>query len=129
MRFEAQSKAGQIPRFRGVRARDHGGTRKQEEKSARARNTISFPFLSSIRALLLFSCLLLLAVPALAEGPSWWQARGVLDTNTAITNDFAPLLTGQLKWFATNAYDELEANLTGGAGSDLSDVLSQWLPD
>jgi hypothetical protein len=51
-----------------------------------------------------------------ATGPSWWVARGVLNTNV-VPNDFAAINQGQLKWIATNAAAELEAQLPGGAGS------------
>lgn len=51
--------------------------------------------------------------------PAWWSALGVLDTNRTV-NDYAPALAGQLKWMATKAYDELQTNLPGGAGSGVA---------
>jgi len=51
--------------------------------------------------------------------PEWWVSRGVIDTSSAITNDYMVANAGQLKWLATNACDELEEKLSGGAGSNL----------
>ena len=70
--------------------------------------------------------LLLALLPALvpaADGPDWWVERGMIDTN-ATPNDYAAVNLGQLKWFATNAYDELEANLSGGAGTNIEALVS-----
>ena len=55
------------------------------------------------------------SVLTLAESPSWWTTRGVINTNWPV-NDYAPVLAGQLKWMATNAVAELET-LPGGAGT------------
>lgn len=67
--------------------------------------------------------ILLIAVTAsaasAADYPSWWTNRSVLNTNLT-AYDYAPATAGQLKWFATNAYDELEAHLPGGAGTNLA---------
>jgi hypothetical protein len=49
--------------------------------------------------------------------PDWWVSRHVLLSH-APTNDFAPVLQGQVRWLATNAICEMEANLPGGAGVD-----------
>ncbi|OVE76011.1 hypothetical protein BVX97_02565 [bacterium E08(2017)] len=76
-------------------------------------------------------CLLIvagLAFAVRADYPQWWQARGVID-QAATTNDYAPAVMGQLKWMASNAQDELEANLEGGAGTAIPSVLGTWLPD
>ncbi len=55
--------------------------------------------------------------PARAAGyPAWWTNRQVV-VSTSATNDYFAANLGQLKWFATNACDELEANLPGGAGA------------
>ncbi len=55
--------------------------------------------------------------PARAAGyPAWWTNRQVV-VSTSATNDYFAANLGQLKWFATNACDELEANLPGGAGT------------
>ena len=49
-----------------------------------------------------------------ADAPSWWQTRGVLQTN-ATPNDYAALNAGQLKQFGFAAWQELET-LPSGAG-------------
>ena len=58
-----------------------------------------------------------------SDYPSWWTNRNVI-INTASTNDWAAANLGQLKWFATNAYDELESKLPGGAGTNISVMVS-----
>ena len=50
--------------------------------------------------------------------PSWWLSRGVVNTNVTVTNDYAAANAGQVKWVASNACDELQANLPGGAGTN-----------
>ena len=57
-----------------------------------------------------------------ADYPSWWLSRSVIDTSTT-TNDFALVNQGQLKWIASNAYDELQSELSGGAGTNLAAVV------
>ena len=72
---------------------------------------------AGIRAFALMS----LPVLCLADpGPSWWT--NVLD-DASEPADYSPALLGQLKWFATNAYDDLEANLAGGAGTNIEDMV------
>jgi pimeloyl-ACP methyl ester carboxylesterase len=58
--------------------------------------------------------LLLVTNVTAAEAPTWWQTRGVLQTN-ATPNDYAALNVGQLKQIAFSAWQELES-LPGGAG-------------
>jgi hypothetical protein len=58
--------------------------------------------------------LLLVANVSAADAPSWWQTRGVIQTN-AVPNDYAALNVGQLKQIGFAAWQELEA-LPGGAG-------------
>ncbi|OVE75448.1 hypothetical protein BVX97_04530 [bacterium E08(2017)] len=60
-----------------------------------------------------------------ANTPSWWHDRNVIQSGGP-TNDYAPLVQGQLKWMATNAYDEMEANIYGGAGAAVSSTLAPW---
>ena len=62
-----------------------------------------------------------LTAAAIAQGPQWWT-NGVLD-DMAVTNDYAPANAGQLKNMAWQAYREMQANLPGGAGSDVSNVV------
>lgn len=61
-----------------------------------------------------------------ATYPTWWVARGVVSTNNVVTNDFAAVNQGQLKWMASNACEELEATLPGGAGSNVWDLISTF---
>jgi hypothetical protein len=63
---------------------------------------------------------LLLSGFALAD-PAWWSERGVTDGGTEA--DYAPALLGQLKWMATNAYDEMEENLPRGAGTEIEELV------
>lgn len=58
--------------------------------------------------------------------PAWWSSRDVTDSSTV--SDYAPLLLGQLKWMATNAYDEIEVGIPGGAGSDLDTFIGDLSP-
>ena len=58
-----------------------------------------------------------------ADYPSWWTNRNVI-ISTSSTNDWAAVNLGQLKWFATNAYDELEANLSGGSGTNIASMIA-----
>jgi len=64
--------------------------------------------------------LLAFSAYAQAPGPAWWFARGVVNTNLH-PNDYAPVNGGQLKWMATNAYDEMNAYF--GAGSNVAAVV------
>jgi len=73
------------------------------------------------------SFFLLLFLPAtlsFAQNPSWWTNRNVLTTNT--TNDYAAVNAGQVKWFATNAYAQMEAALPGGAGTAVANVITNF---
>ena len=54
-----------------------------------------------------------------SQYPQWWIDRGVIKTNAAVTNDYAGVVAGQLKNFATKAADELESKLPGGAGTNV----------
>lgn len=58
--------------------------------------------------------------------PGWWQTRGVVYTNSSWTNDYAAANQGQVKWIATNAFDELNAHLPGGAGSAVLDTIKNF---
>ena len=67
-----------------------------------------------------------------AEVPQWWIARGVVDTNAA-SNDYAPVNQGQVKYVATQAYLELNQNLTNDCSAISNLVFSfsntnNWLP-
>lgn len=73
--------------------------------------------------------LLVLVAPLVAISstnyPAWWNNRNVINTN-AIPNDYAPATAGQLKWMVGKAYDELQTNLPGGAGTGIAAVVSSF---
>lgn len=67
--------------------------------------------------------LVIMASIAVAGTPSWWISRGVIDPDIA-TNDYAAANSGQLKWFAEKAYEELVENLRGDVGTNLAAVIA-----
>ncbi len=71
--------------------------------------------------------LLLVFVPLFlaANYPQWWIDRGVV-VSGVVTNDYGPVNQGQLKWIATKGYEELQANLPGGAGSNLTVLIQSF---
>ncbi len=72
------------------------------------------------------ACLLLVA-SLRAQVPDWWLERGLVSTNAPVeTNDFATAKLGQLKHAASLAAAELEANLPGGAESNILDMVAAW---
>jgi hypothetical protein len=68
-------------------------------------------------------CMWLAAVHA--GSPGWWTTRGVLNTN-ASSNDFAAVNQGQVKHIAYQAYLEMEQNLPGGAGSNVTSLVNSF---
>ncbi len=71
--------------------------------------------------------------------PDWWFSRAVIPRKNPATTtpswaggdyrtseDYAVLNQGQLKALATAAYDELEANLSGGAGTAIAMLVKGW---
>ena len=59
--------------------------------------------------------------------PAWWtNANHSVITNVVATNDYAAVTAGQLKWFATNAYDELNLKLPNGAGTNVLNVITNF---
>ena len=94
---------------------------------------------------LVFLCSGLFALTAYASNPSWWSSPGtgtqgavvaeqvvtndgVVSTNY-ITNNYAVVVQGQLKQFTARAVDELNSNLTGGAGTNLNNLVHGWAQD
>lgn len=71
---------------------------------------------------LLFVSLLL---PAHAAAPQWWAQRGVIAPDKA-RDDFAAINQGQLKNLAAKAVAEMNAKLTGGAGTALNQQVASW---
>jgi hypothetical protein len=75
------------------------------------------------------TCVIL--VPAVSAPPAWWATREVYRINTGTgspypAEDYAPVTLGQLKWIATTASAELDANLTNGAGPDVTNLINSW---
>lgn len=60
-----------------------------------------------------------------AADPQWWITRGVLIPDKA-PDDFAVLTQGQLKHFVAQAVAELNAELPGGAGPVLNQMVRNW---
>jgi uncharacterized repeat protein (TIGR03803 family) len=73
------------------------------------------------RAVIAFTILALLPLLAWAVGPSWWTSRGVIVPNAA-PDDYAVANVGQVRNIAKQAYEEMKANLNGGAGSALDAI-------
>ena len=63
------------------------------------------------------------SVSVLAMYPQWWSDSGVISHDSLVTNDFAAVNQGQVKWIALNAYEHMQANLTEGAGADVSNLV------
>ncbi|HEX7631047.1 MAG TPA: sugar-binding protein, partial [Lacunisphaera sp.] len=60
----------------------------------------------------------------LASPPGWWAQRGV--TTNGTPNDYAAANVGQLKQLAKQAYLEMEAQLPGGAGPEITALINSW---
>lgn len=68
-------------------------------------------------------------VALFAQAPSWWSSRGVLNaTPGVVTNDYAPVMQGQLKWLATQAAAEFDEKLSGlgGAGTGITALVASF---
>ncbi len=67
----------------------------------------------------------LVVPPGKAPGyPAWWYQWGVIDPNASPV-DFSLFNQGQLKTFATAAYDEFQ-NLPGGPGAAVTALVKAW---
>jgi hypothetical protein len=77
-------------------------------------------FLAAVVVLMTMSGLLELSW----AGPDWWQEQGLF--GVALPDDYAAVNHGQLKHVATKAFEELEAELDGGAGSAITAMVSAW---
>lgn len=60
-----------------------------------------------------------------ADYPSWWTNRNVI-IPSAVTNDYAAVNAGQLKWVAVQAKAEMDAKLPGGAGSNVNNMINSF---
>jgi len=79
---------------------------------------------SSAWALLPVGTALFICLPFLmGQAPSWWTDREVLDPGKT-PNDYAAVNQGQVKFMAVKAYEELNENLPGGAGTALSSLYN-----
>jgi hypothetical protein len=64
------------------------------------------------------------AISLQAAQPAWWTSRGAI--NSSPRNDSAVVNEGQLKKFTFESVQELNADLTGGAGSTLNSMALGW---
>lgn len=80
---------------------------------------IGIPALSLLALLLIF-----LPVRASGTPPAWWYERGVITTNPPA--DYTAITQGQLKYLATAAAAELDANADGGAGDTIHAMIASW---
>ena len=67
-----------------------------------------------------------LALTSISYGqtpPSWWITRGVLSGQA---DDYAAANIGQLKFVAAKASIELNAQLSGGAGTAITAMVTDW---
>ncbi len=66
--------------------------------------------------------LALLAGVLFADVPQWWVDREIVDTNL-VANDYAPVIQGQAKHAAMQAYLEFDERL-GGADASISNMIA-----
>src|SRR5215212_1500422 len=79
----------------------------------------------SIRTLAIIIILASLPLVAMATAPAWWSSRNVLQ-NDRQPNDYGPINQGQLKNVSRAAAAELDAQLPGGAGDAVHNLISSW---
>ena len=83
---------------------------------------------------------LLLGLTAVGSPPGWWSTRGTVRapqvvtnagvvTTNYVANDYAAVTQGQIKQFTARAVDEMNANLPGGAGTNLNGMVTNWVTD
>jgi len=58
--------------------------------------------------------------------PSWWTTTGGPVNPSGATNDYRVANQGQLKQFTQKAVQYLDTNLAGGAGTNLTGMISGW---
>lgn len=69
--------------------------------------------------------LVLCGVVLAADYPQWFVARGVIDAAQP-ANDYAPANQGQVKWVATQAYNELQQKLPSADLAKLLQVVDSF---
>lgn len=69
--------------------------------------------------------LLVSVLVCFAEVPAWWSQRSVLSAG-AVADDFALVNQGQLKKIALAGFQEMAAQIPGGAGEALTIALDSW---
>lgn len=74
---------------------------------------------------LILSLLSMLPLAAHADGPKWWTERGVIDAQKQ-SDDYAVANLGQLKFMAQQAAAEMNAKLSGGAGTAINNLVNSW---
>jgi len=67
----------------------------------------------------------LILLPLRADSPEWWSTPGLFKTGVA-ADDYAVINQGQLKHLAAAAVVEMNAQLPGGAGSELNSLVAIW---
>ncbi|MCB1278692.1 hypothetical protein [Prosthecobacter sp.] len=70
-------------------------------------------------------CAGVLLQSATAAVPSWWTSQGVINSQRS-ADDYAVLNQGQLKLLASSAWLHMELGLSGGAGPELTQMISGW---
>jgi len=68
-----------------------------------------------------------LSAAALAAPPPWWSERGVIQSGAA-ASDFSPANAGQLKWFSSQAFAEIDAHAQRGNNATVENLILGWLP-
>ncbi len=119
-------------RFRNSMAPKAGTAHRTARRAARLLRwpSAAFRFPSAFRfqSFAFFLALAACTSPVFLEAasPDWWGARGVMSASAPVTNDFVVVNLGQLKWFASCARAEFDANLPGGSGSAISNLVATF---
>lgn len=67
----------------------------------------------------------LMLMPELSAAPDWWERRAILLPAVPV-DDFAVINQGQLKNIARLAALEMQAQLPGGSGQAVQDMIEDW---
>ncbi len=63
--------------------------------------------------------------PSWAAAPAWWSQRGLINAAKP-SDDYALINQGQLKNLVSAAVAEMNAKLSGGAGTELNGMVNAW---